>query len=132
MAWHKCLTNNGNGGGIEMTLLWTNPNPLAGFGEQTIPIDLSQYEYVAIDGSIDSAFSPPYPTSGFAITPVGGFGGLCTGVYRFKSDGTTECRCYDVLTTGVQFYNGSASGAGQSSAYAIPKNIYGIKNLSLI
>ena len=122
------------GGDKDFTLLWTNPNPTAIFGQVTIPIDLSQYKYIAINctystttastNTVRSICIQPVPsqTSGTGISPI---------VVAFENQSSGTLRSLTVSSSGVTFYNGyqalSGSGFSPGSSMCIPLKIYGIK-----
>lgn len=105
------------------TLLWTNPNPTSSFAAQTLPLDLSGWNIIAIqarptatddtasfqlcivDSTINDALCIPY---------IGGTN------YFFK-------RKIKVTTTGIDFSTGYRNATGTTgNNYCIPLNIYGV------
>ena len=107
------------------TLLWINSSPTSSFAAQTIELDLSEYQYVAvvIRTVTDQDITPracgifkisdndsiPYP-------PRVGYSG---------GSGTREIYA---TSTGVTISNCSFSGGAVDNTCGIPLYIYGIKN----
>lgn len=106
-----------------MVLLWENPNPTANFAAQTISLDLSDYDLVAI---WSTGFNRQTQDSQMNICPVGGDTLInCAHTHHFL-------RSASVSSTGVTFGAGGfiSSFGGNiqtSNAYAIPRKIYGIR-----
>ena len=105
----------------ELELLWTNPNPSATtFAAQTIPLALSDYDFVMID------FMSTIPAQiirvdfSLAIT----YTDITSSVYRYK-------RSVIVNPTNVEFADATSQIAGGSAStdnrLLIPYRIYGIK-----
>lgn len=98
--------------------LWTNPSPGSDFSAQTVSVDLSPYDFAAIECYFDKAASPPYDA---VCTPIRvGFRGILSlGLL----DGTgVVARACTVTSTGVNFQTSQ-----QGNNYVIPVKIYGVK-----
>ena len=104
------------------TLLWTNPNPTSAFAAQTISLDLSKYDAVAIDLTMYTAGSNVHNQ-----TFLGSVGSsmILSGIL-YSTAPTDLMRIGDVTASGVIFNNGRAYGAVNNGA-VIPYKIYGIK-----
>lgn len=103
-----------------MELLWTNPNPSSDFGQQTVSLDLSNYELIIV---IADNYSSP------AMATVGGDGNLLTTNYA--GNHRIGQRKFTVSTTGVSFENAYYSYANENGSVnngmVKPQRIYGIK-----
>lgn len=107
------------------TLLWTNPNPSADFGSQTVSVDLTAYSFVVIELSqaSTSAGTQIYTN----IAKVDGLTHMMIG----NASGKVTRRIVTVSTTGVSFARGEswetyASLTTTHNDYMIPISIYGI------
>lgn len=116
-------------------LLWTNPNPTTGMGQDTISLDLSDYVSVKIIFKVDASTTAMessryiereieigYRSSVDHITP-----------YVNQAMVVIRQRTFIVETTGVTLDQGTQHTIGSSNAYTapdvntlIPYKIYGI------
>lgn len=116
----------GSSGGIEIKLLWTNPNPNALFNSQTISLDLSGYDAVGI--IVNFYVQNPCFMLPMQILP-------CDSNYSHRitisqSLGNyTGGRQVDFLPTGLQIGAGYYNGAANNTA-CVPYQIYGIKGIT--
>lgn len=111
---------------ISLTKLWKNASPTSVFNGQTVPLSLSDYDYVDItyraQNDKASEFTTRIPVGGSA--DGGGMGSV--SVYRPTS----------VATNGITFGQGrcyssyNSSSVAQSGNYGIPVAIYGIKGVN--
>lgn len=116
---------SGGGGGITMSLLWTNPSPTSSFAAQTVSVDLSGYDAYGV--------LVLFGTSNPNIVPMqvlpcdSARDGVLSVVAR--SNNNNGGRLVTFSPTGLTFtactYNGSSS-----NAYCIPYKIYGIKGIT--
>ena len=111
----------GGGGGGGWTSLWTNSAPSSDFAAQTIPLDLSGWNLIAVlaktttSGNTTSVFLAAVGTGSILSVP-----NLGSTQYFYK-------RTMDVQTTGVTFSTGYRNTSGTSGAsYCIPTAIYGL------
>ena len=111
----------GGGGGGGWTSLWTNSSPSSDFAAQTIPLDLSGWNLIAVlaktttSGNTTSVFLAAVGTGSILSVP-----NLGSTQYFYK-------RTMDVQTTGVTFSTGYRNTSGTSGAsYCIPTAIYGL------
>ena len=109
------------GGGGGWTSLWTNSAPSSDFAAQTIPLDLSGWNLIAVlaktttSGNTTSVFLAAVGTGSILSVP-----NLGSTQYFYK-------RTMDVQTTGVTFSTGYRNTSGTSGAsYCIPTAIYGL------
>ena len=112
--------NYGGGGGP--VALWTNPSPSASFANQTVSVDLSDYDAVLIlvkHGTAQSADVSYDMYHGVIYLPVG-----VTGAY-ISAPSQANYRSVNVTTSGVQFVTTSAAAA------SIPCKIWGVKGITL-
>lgn len=104
-----------------ITLLWTNPTPSSSFTAQTIPLDLSQYQFILI---LTYGIGSVYKS-------VIGLVGTTVGV--LDNDNTLRYREFTINSTGIDVetgcyatsYNGSVRDGYDDVAK--PYKIYGIK-----
>ena len=109
------------------TLLWTNASPTSAYGEQTVSLNLSGYQMVAI--VLNRAANDT--TKNTTLVFVGSVS-KCL-VYQEAYGLYVASRNVTVSTTGVAFSigydNGNSTAAGTSNSVAIPYSIYGIKGV---
>ena len=110
------------------TLLWTNASPSSDFAAQTIPLDLSGYDFVAIEHHL--TLSNTYDSDGLfiSIIAVGTDGIMQEANYQIT------WRLARVSTTGIQFFNGRvAYNLNQTvfieNKHEKPTRIWGIKGV---
>lgn len=108
-----------SGGGVQVDLLWTNPDPTASFGAQTISLDLSAYDAVWITYATGSRYDSKL------CLKDGNKYMVTTGI-----DSTSNAYIYQrgatATDSGVEFtagYRGTSTGGTN----AIPQKIFGIK-----
>lgn len=111
----------GGGGGGSWTELWTNSDPSSNFSAQTVPLDLSSWNLIAVlaktttSGNTTSVFLGAVGTSGILCVP-----NLGSTQYFYK-------RTMDIQTTGITFSTGYRNTSGTSGAnYCIPVAVYGL------
>ena len=124
------------GGGMQASLKWTNPSPTSSFAPQTVPIDLSDCNFVLIEHSDDYGFVTgtvllPVPT----ITPSPGYSAYnrYIGIHWSGSQGTLYQRRFSISAAGIVFedaveftaYNTSLSTSTNNNL-GVPKRIWGI------
>lgn len=103
-------------GGMQMDLLWTNPNPTKTFSAQTVSLDLSLYDLVLVRASVY------YTSVAYVSAVVGRIGERIT---LMAPTGTGVAYRYaNITSTGVSFETAQQSTNNQ---HAIPQEIYGIK-----
>lgn len=114
------------GGMSKWTLLWENASPTSAFVAQTIPLDLSDYDFVCI---LYYDSTPATHTTRSFFTSVGTAGMLdCTESHISRRRAT-------VNTSGVVFGDGTYMGAYPSETmlvyndFCLPYKIYGIKGV---
>ena len=109
------------------TLLWTNASPTSAYGEQTVSLDLSGYQMVAV--VLNRATNDT--TKNTTLVFVGS-ASKCL-VYQAAYGLYPASRNATVSTTGVAFSvgfdNGNSTAAGTSNSVGIPYQIYGIKGV---
>jgi len=119
---------------FSMKLLWTNPNPTSNFAAQTLSIDVSDYDFIAVEhkvyanldhrridfGAVGTQFGLIHPSTG------GGYFTTATNQVGVRGCNTSD-------TTKIVFGSGyNSSGGGSFSALdsrCVPYRIYGIKCL---
>ena len=118
-----------NLGGISKTLLWENANPHSTFTEQSIPLDLSQYDKIQIDfkqlynnssthDSIELNIDEDFCTSYI----FAGENNYISGAYR---EGQTN----NEKVTFLHAWIATVYGKSSVNSYCIPLRIYGIKGV---
>lgn len=115
--------------GTVKELLWVNPSPTSDFGENTIYLDLSEYEYVLIIINWSTVDPYLYPET---ITMLSTNDDESSNV-RHKLGNTVidendrYTRNAKVYKNGIWFSNGITNGGGYDSRIAVPQKIYGLK-----
>lgn len=104
--------------GVRMELLWTNPNPDASFGPQTVELDLSRYDAVLANGYRPASSA----IAASVFVPVGQRGQFCV-----TGSGRTAWRAFEVTQDGIDFEKGLMDDGATGNSYAIPFLIYGIR-----
>lgn len=113
-------------GGTNTKLLWENASPTSNFGEQTISLDLSEYEYIDITVRATTDKASQYTTRlkvGGGSVDIGAMGS--TSLYRPTTPTTTGVK----FLTGRGYSSYNSSSTVQGDAFAIPLKIYGIKGV---
>ena len=109
-------------------LLWTNASPTSAYGEQTVSLNLSGYQMIAIVLNRDTGGAAKSTTIVFV-----GSASKCV-VYQDAYGLYPGSRNATVSTTGVAFSNGYDNGnstaAGTSNSVAIPYQIFGIRGVN--
>lgn len=105
-------------------LLWENPSPSASFAPQTIEIDLSKYQIIAIEywRPSDNQY---YGISACRVGKKSRLAQIWIGGNAFG----LITRQYDVNSESVKFYQATAHSAGTSETVnntLVPMRIYGI------
>lgn len=112
----------------EWDLLWENASPTSSFSSQTIPMDLSAYDVVAIaygifndsDGAIKFAFA-------IVDSPFNSGKAFMDGAFAYA--GSRNVRRYFVASsTGVDIQAGYYN-TGDNATACVPYRIYGIKGV---
>lgn len=108
-------------GGMQMDLLWTNPDPTETFSAQTVSLDLSLYDLVLVRASVY------YTSVAYVPEVVGRIGEritLIAPVWINSADTGVAYRYANITSTGVSFETAQHS---TDNEHAIPQEIYGIK-----
>lgn len=108
--------------GLSMKLLWTNPSPSSNFAAQTLGLDLSGYDAVAIVSR--QAGNTDRVSWDFAL-----IGETIVTQVKNMASATIYGRSAEVTSSGVVFGNGYA-GSTAGATNAIPVKIYGIKGIT--
>ena len=116
--------------GMQMELLWENASPTSEFAEQTINLDLSEYDMVYIRLIYETTYSRTYGAFIFV--------GDSHTIESMNHPGSTaenrvwKGRLVEVNKTGIYFTYGvsrTETTITQSNIVAIPTAIYGIKGV---
>ena len=113
------------GGGISMTLLWTNPDDTVNFAAQKISLDLSSYGAIGIVPRFGVGTRTIMPMQIFEIDD-GTEHNMIT--IQSASYNRTGGRAFTVDSTGVDFEGGNYNGSSGNN-YALPIKIYGIRGI---
>lgn len=125
---HPMPTPANVGAMAEWDLLWENASPTSNFSSQTIPMDLSAYDVVAIaygifndsDGAIKFAFA-------IVDSPFNSGKAFMDGAFAYA--GSRNVRRYFVASsTGVDIQAGYYN-TGDNATACVPYRIYGIKGV---
>ena len=114
-------------GGMKMDLLWTNPSS-ASFAEQTVSINLSNYDLVVIVFALTTNMGANLTVTQ-AITPIDGLNHSISskGIRADSGDYYyTRSRSFTPSSTGIAFTKGMVDNSYNNEA-AIPYQVYGIK-----
>lgn len=143
MALFEC----NSGGGLDYTLLWTNPKPDINLNTQTISLDLSNYSHIWVVAKQSTLSGhdykprsncivrvnqvhgdPQYIPSSSANDGISILGGTSNNLTfsNFAMRGVRANLDGVYFSNGVPGMNSSTSGSG---SYAIPLYIFGIKSL---
>lgn len=108
--------------------LWENASPTSDFAAQTVPLDLTGYDFVAIEHHL--TLSDTYDSNGLfiSIVSVGTDGILQEANYQIA------WRVARVSTNGIQFFNGRVvttlnQTVNINNAHVKPTRIWGIKGV---
>lgn len=104
------------------TLVWTNSSPGNNFGPQTVPLDLSGYDYV----DVEFISSGDGPGTGHATPVRCGVGDTALSIQNSMIPTNMRWRWLKTLNTGVQFSDGYLNQT-INNGYCKPYRIYGIK-----
>lgn len=109
------------GGGISMSLIWTNPDPTSNFSAQTVSLDLSGYDAVCI-------ITKSTASSDYTHWQFGMVGSYLTMANKGTSSATLYGRTAQIDPDGIIFSNGY-NNATAGAANCVPWYIYGIKGI---
>lgn len=111
----------GGGGGSSWTLLWTNSNPSSNFDAQTVPLDLSNWQVLAIKVKFNT--NSPFMQLCFVMTGDG----VLLFADNLGSTQYTSRRSATTSSTGIVFGTGYRNTTGTTgTSYCIPVAIYGV------
>ena len=118
----KLVGTGSGGGGMTMDKLWTNSDPSQSFSSQTIPLDLTDYEFVIIQFKALN-------TSGSSTVTVGIIG---EEIVLNSAMGRCRYRVTEISTSGVNFLGGyqySTYGgtATANDSACVPVYVFGVK-----
>lgn len=123
--------------GMSLTLLWTNSSILSSFSSQTIPLDLSAYDFIIIEYVAGSGGVAPIMSAWFKVPilpPPTGYTSynMIEGCYFSGSNIKIGLRELQVSTSGVAFLGGTRVEALNNSntsddTLCRPSRIWGVK-----
>lgn len=122
------LNINPGGSGGEPELLWTNPNPTAAFGAQTVTIDLTAYNGVIIKFRKSNTVSYSIYVPKITITSDN-----CPAVANpvgtsWRENGASYRLVTAISDSGITFSRGGfADGTAFNDNVLKPLQIYGVK-----
>lgn len=117
-------TNLGLSGAETKTLLWTNARPTSNFDNQTVNLDLSNYDSLEIEFktfATSNAFHisrHPIGVESVLTTATGGATTLCPVMRFFTSN-----------ASGIRFFDYFDYNFAKNNAVCVPTKIYGIKEV---
>ena len=125
------ISRSGGGGGLSMSLLWENASTTSDFAEQTITLDLSPYDIIAVLGDGVHAFiSHPFTAGKEGV--MSNWVAWGTGLSYQHS-----CRLVAVSADGAGLAFGpgrlirqSTGSVENNNTVAKPQKIYGIKGVT--
>ena len=115
-------------GGMTMDLLWENASPTSDFGQQTISLDLSEYDGAAVHAGTDTVlvaadFIPIGKTldvvSFSGVSSSGAVPTMATRSFSASAAGVVVGDCYSKVFNKTTYET--------TNAYQKPQKIYGIK-----
>lgn len=119
------IVEGGEGGGTSnnMVTLWTNPNPTSAFAQQTISLDLSDYDAILIECNTAGSGTGTTTQLGFVGTTVR----LMAEIYQIHRRLATINS--DGITFGNNYYLPAYANGNEtvSNGYLIPTKIIGLK-----
>jgi hypothetical protein len=107
-------------GGYKMVKIWENASPGSTFASQTITLDLTPYDMVAVKCNYGTDGNRQAAT--FAYATIGGRFGMYAGYGE-----SMRTRMAEASETGVVFYPGYVVGGNTFDAACVPVEIYGIR-----
>ena len=118
-SWAQVPGGGGGGGG--WTELWTNPNPTSDFAAQTVALDLSAWNVIAVIVKFNATLT----SETIQMIRVGSQ--CVTNAVNIGSNAYVAKRTVTVSTSGATFAQGYRNTSGTAGAqYAIPVAIYGV------
>ena len=119
---------------FSMKLLWTNSKPTSDFAAQTLAIDVSDYDFIAVEHKVYSSLDQRRIDYGAVGSQFGLIHPASGGGYFSSASNQAGIRGCDTSTpTQVTFgnaFNSTAGGQfGTSNNRCVPYRIYGIKCL---
>ena len=119
--------------GLQMELLWENASPSSEFAAQTIEVDLSPYDMVAVSFYRYTTV----PRENTAIIKVGENGSLNDSLTNTDKAPTISMRAFQTSATGVVFTVATYQDANQTTrtennSFDIPTRIYGINGVRMV
>ena len=127
----------GDIGAMATEVLWVNANPGGYFGAQTLQLDLSAYDFVAVVAAETSSSSPTYMPMVVAPCAVGSYGTISG--YSFQLSGEVDIwmahRSFGINANGISFSTGNQYAVRRNAMYqgenqkAVPMFILGIKGV---
>ena len=113
----------GGSGMLSLDLLWTNPNPTSSFENQTIILDLSEYEFICFSYKWVNNTSTIYAPQN--IFPINGED-YTTPLYYYTGSQVSGCYFRQLKAD----FNGITFNYNNNSSYYIPYQIFGMKKSS--
>ena len=110
-------------GTLQITTLWTNPDPTSTMGLNTLPIDLSSYDYYIVFCRYNTSTAR---LSGGMWFPVTGDGYQVTGARLNNNNSSSRSFTYDTFNNQLEISTGYYNGSTDTSSM-IPVKILGVK-----
>ena len=117
-GWNEKLTDRT---GVSLTKLWQNASPTSNFAAQTVSLDLSKYQMVAIAYRFNT--SDDYRKMYFGTV------GSTMALDVISTSGYLGWRSATVSTTGISFSTATYNGNSGVVGYIIPVAIYGSRGV---
>ena len=102
--------------GLQMDLLWTNASPTSSFGQQTLNLDFTKYDFVLVQFKASATASGLF----HAFIQKGTFivnSSFDSLVYRYLT----------LSDTSIVFENAISQGTGTTNHLCIPYKVFGVK-----
>ena len=129
---NDAVTKNYADGKLSMTLLWENASVNSRFPAQTLPLDLSEYDHVAIVARWVASYEWCNQEMKIFGKEQGSDGRILS--FAGASTGIVSRFILSIDDTGITFSGGqhwslSGSSLQENNSVAIPVNIYGVKGV---
>ncbi len=106
---------------LSVVKLWENDKPTDTFGAQTISLDLSDCQMVAVNCRFSTGYAHKKMYFGVVGSQI--------GMDVIASSGNSGLRKATISATGISFETATYNGSSDVVGYIIPTEIYGIKGV---
>lgn len=97
----------GDIGAMSSEMVWLSASPTSAFAEQTLKLDLSPYDFVAVIAAETASANPSYMPIVVLPCAVGSYGSISGhGIDNNKNEVWLFARRFGIVDDGIQFYSG--------------------------